>query len=891
MTHLKNIGVLSSTATMADYHKYVDSRSIENPGSNKDDETQEADITAAFEAKRKSLLESIAFGGIDIDHDNKLGSETPNTNQRVEGYGASESHPEADVTTANGDQPQAPSTVEALDAAQTPDIPSGSRVSIPSTSKCSQRRSQLDVASTRRLLFGSLGLRTPKNKEDEARLREKIMENAKPFHQAQGVQEDGANGEISDAVGELDDSWRERIDLKAVECCYDGIELSTPPFPFIQRWDPQQKWRLGNGQGGQRTSRGKKRKRNQKQFYQEEEAELDEYSAPAEEHEVDMFSNSMRGDEENQHTGSLSHRVTSDDYQLAVDRQLLQDTTEITGDSAISMDDLPNLPEDITACASLDPGLALPGAVIAFKQLDMSQETNWQPKVSEYRTAIINRVVDDNSYQISLARRDQPRKEKLYDRETGERLYSKFEMPEYENEDDDDDDNSGIELSLEDMIEPKLIRGVDIQPQATKFSTPHFPEIERIDMSEIVEEGIEEDAPNTDPPVVDNADDVHVVTEVFIGPEMPTTDLAEDLSVRMGEEEPNKDESFEVNEETRQEISLIIKDAGFRSHVPSELERGLEDHDCEVSPLNTEKDVSQGAYEVQSPKFNGFSSSPPAEESSILAPEAPDVTVQTTTWMSSTNIVNMQSSQPNEFAGATEERTDDTAGQDWKPEQIEDDSTAYPTLPGCSIADNQDLEGPAAADISSSSSSSTKIFKHSTYSSKGRGFMPRTKVLFSAFNDADSDDDLPTMENVFSTARSRMDEAIPDSDDAKEEPKFESSSKDKKASTRNNRFPRGSIPVFSVDDVLASSSSGSIAEAKEHDQGLPKGGGSQPPPGSQIVDLTLTSDPVEPDGSEYEERDDIKGMPRGPGWVQKTRSAGKGTRFQPKAGGRKTRSM
>lgn len=910
MTHLRNIGVLSSTATMDDYRKYVDSRSIDNPGSNEDDETRVADTTAAFEAKRKSLLESIASGGVDIDHDSKPGSETPNTNQRLEAYNGPEYHPAADIATTNGDQSRAPTTVEALTAAQTPDVPSGNPVLIPSTSKSSQRRSQLDVASTRRLLFGSLGLRTPKNKEDEARLREKIMENAKPVHQAQGVQENGANGESSDAVGELDDGWRERIDLRAVECCYDGIELSTPPFPFVQRWDSQQKWRLGNGQGGPKTGRGKKRKRKPKQFYQEEEAELNDYSAPAEEEEVDMFSNPTRGDEENPHTGSLTHQVTSDNYQLAVDRQLLQDTTEITGHSAISMDDLPNLPEDITACASLQPGLALPGAVIAFKQLDMSQETNWQPKISEYRTAIINRVVDDNSYQMSLARRDQPRKEKLYDRETGERLYSKFEMPEYENEDDDNDDNGGIEMSLADMIEPKLIRGVDIQPQAIKFSTPHVPEIERIDMSEVVEENLEEDAQNTDLPMVEDANKVRIITKVFIGPEVPTTDLAEDSPVMMGEGEPNKDDSFEMNEETRQEISVIIKDAGFRSDVPSDLERGLENHDCGISPPNTKKDASQGAYEVQSPKFNGFSSSPPAEESSMQAPEAPNVTVQTSTWMSSTNIVHMESSQPNEFARATEEPTDDTAGQDWEPEQIMDDTTAYPTHPGYSYADNRDLEGPAATDSSSSpypilpgysivdnrdlegpAAANFSSSPDSTYSLKGQELMSRTKAPFSAIDDADSDDDLPTMESVFSTARSGMDEAIPDSDDAKEEPKSEFSGRDKKASTRNNRFPRRSIPDFSVDDILARSSSGSIAEADERNQGLPKGGGSRPPPGSQIVDLTLTSDPVEPDGSEYEERDGIKGMPRGPGWVQKTRSAGKGRRLQPKAGGRKTRSM
>lgn len=47
------------------------------------------------------------------------------------------------------------------------------------------------------------------------------------------VEEDGMG------VDEDDDSWRERIDLRAVECCDRGVQLSTPPFPFYQYWDEQ----------------------------------------------------------------------------------------------------------------------------------------------------------------------------------------------------------------------------------------------------------------------------------------------------------------------------------------------------------------------------------------------------------------------------------------------------------------------------------------------------------------------------------------------------------------------------------------------------------------------------------------------------------------------------
>jgi hypothetical protein len=43
----------------------------------------------------------------------------------------------------------------------------------------------------------------------------------------------------SDPAEEDDDSWLQRIDLRAVECCEEGIELNTPPFPFYHRWDPE----------------------------------------------------------------------------------------------------------------------------------------------------------------------------------------------------------------------------------------------------------------------------------------------------------------------------------------------------------------------------------------------------------------------------------------------------------------------------------------------------------------------------------------------------------------------------------------------------------------------------------------------------------------------------
>jgi hypothetical protein len=60
-------------------------------------------------------------------------------------------------------------------------------------------------------------------------------------------QEDYGKGEVleggleeeEEEEEEEDDSWRERIDLRAVECCDHRVQLSTPPFPFRKYWDSQ----------------------------------------------------------------------------------------------------------------------------------------------------------------------------------------------------------------------------------------------------------------------------------------------------------------------------------------------------------------------------------------------------------------------------------------------------------------------------------------------------------------------------------------------------------------------------------------------------------------------------------------------------------------------------
>lgn len=92
-------------------------------------------------------------------------------------------------------------------------------------------RSKIDLASSRRLLFGALGLKTPKTKEDEKALQAKLMKDVRRSSQGDAIGH--APEKLTSAPAANDDeSWRDKIDLRAVECCHDGIKLSTPHSPL-----------------------------------------------------------------------------------------------------------------------------------------------------------------------------------------------------------------------------------------------------------------------------------------------------------------------------------------------------------------------------------------------------------------------------------------------------------------------------------------------------------------------------------------------------------------------------------------------------------------------------------------------------------------------------------
>ncbi|KYK54040.1 hypothetical protein DCS_05994 [Drechmeria coniospora] len=259
-----------------------------------------------------------------------------------------------------------------------------------------QRRSRMDVGAGRRLLFGALGLRAPRTKTDEDRIKEHLMKDVRPLNNVRLDEEATEATETSGNDADMDE-WRDKVVYGAVECCQDGIVLSEPPFPFQQRWDPQQQ--------GRRAGRGKRKRSSQafdEEFYDDDSAILVE-------------------DGEQQGPGKRRQSAPS----------------PFGGEREPDEDETPALPADLSVLAALEAGAAKEGMVITWKQMTLSKATNWQPELTQ-KTGTVLSGGDDDALQVLLAARDRDVRERLYDEETGRRVYGKFEVPDSDGEGEDD---------------------------------------------------------------------------------------------------------------------------------------------------------------------------------------------------------------------------------------------------------------------------------------------------------------------------------------------------------------------------------------------------------------------------------------------------------------------
>lgn len=749
--------------------------------------------------------------------------------------------------------------------------------------KTPQRRSKLDLESSRRMLFGSLGVRTPKTKNDETETREKLMKGFRPMKEPRSRELAEAHELLPVDGSEENENWADRIFLKAVECCYEGIELNTPPFPFVQRWDPQQQGGYKGFEGG-RPRKNRKRKRNNSQFYQPD------------------FSHEMHSGQLFEHDQSRSAvedpkekdaAASAEKQQLAIEDKANTKSTRENDASAkdspvgTNSEDLPILSEDMSTYVSLTAELSLLGAIIAFKQLDMSERTNWQPRVSEYRTATVNHLMDNGMLRMTLAQRDWPQTQLSYDQRTGERIYSKFEMPGLEEETCED---GVIELSFAELIEPKLIR-----PASTE--------------SEAIDQQDDEQCSMRDGNLTSES---YADTVEAVNPAPISSNLSNANSPVVSTDMNDTDNG---SEGVRKEIFSIIKDAGWRSSIGSIIgsEKVFNEHEASADKSREKEEESLFL------KFSAPKTGPPTAERAETGPEEqilqPNTTIEneedsdypispnfTSSCPSPPIVRRFESVSPcyDVTDGFTEpksfsERPSDFGNEDFGQHMDKNLRWNEPPLSSDVMeADHQIASQELASRGSPSESPPPAEIKNESPPQAG--------------SSSRSDSEFPSLEDVFSIFRSpHRAKHVGTSSFETEISEAPVSTQPVRRVKREELAPFASQPARKVRKE-GSAPASSLPERKlkpevknklnekqtlfawpefeENDQSVQASKRAKKP---LIVDLTLTSD----DPSDVDDFVDYATqLPTGPGWVQKSRNSTGGTAAAKKVPGRprKTKS-
>lgn len=404
--------------------------------------------------------------------------------------------------------------------------------------------------------------------------------------------------------------WKQKISYRAVECVQEGIvDISEPPFPFYQRWDPQlqQDFRVNS----QRKS--KRKARDSSQFY-------DPSSQPSHKKRKEDEHSRQVVDEYSYQEDTTTFLANQDDVTLNYDDDTFNAEnghSQATKNQAAA-DDLPQLPEDMSSLPELLSNHLGAGAIVTWKQLLCTEATNWQPQMSEYMTAVVIEADCVKGHlQVQLAKRDRDveKNEKKFDEETGQRIYGKFEVP--DDEDEDEEDQGFRDLTLSQMMYARLVQPAE-QPQEKQTTSvaeePHSPEDQNGDappdqapqLSELEFEvadsqpkqindevsgtsgsdqnqsktldhdsqsrknqETQDESQNTD---VNGHSDSGAIDESFIDETMH--------DVQQGDEDNNNDvdrispvDELSITNERREEISQLMKAEGFRQEVRSSIDQ------------------------------------------------------------------------------------------------------------------------------------------------------------------------------------------------------------------------------------------------------------------------------------------------------------------------------
>lgn len=229
------------------------------------------------------------------------------------------------------------------------------------------------------------------------------------------------------------DFWKSKIKLSAFECWDEEFELSSPPFPFQQHWDPASK-----------LMREKMNKNKQKKGGRRSSARIPAGAAEDEETLILDYDDSPE---------TLKQ---DSDPTAAIESQLMQDV------QVAAKDDLPPLPEDVDTLTTLDPADIKVGAIVAFKLWVIDPETV-TPQFSQYKTAVVEKEGDSGNgagtFRLKLAERDIPKREQGTDDDddAARNTAEGFQLGENE----DEVDESVWEGTFVELISPKLLKAAE----------------------------------------------------------------------------------------------------------------------------------------------------------------------------------------------------------------------------------------------------------------------------------------------------------------------------------------------------------------------------------------------------------------------------------------------
>ncbi|POS86112.1 hypothetical protein EPUL_001077, partial [Erysiphe pulchra] len=386
-----------------------------------------ADMDDEFQRRRKDLLHSLACGGVDISSDLPRSEEIHSLEENLSKKSDSKLTPHIQEKVVGSEKNSFKSKASELLETDTEKISATTEVSkihqplishadqlqlkeVNEKKTKSSQRSTLNLDAGRRMVFAAMGFKPPVTEQDKEIIRKQLMNNSSSPKNIKEI-----HAEIIDVVDETEDpeAWRDKINYSAKECVQADVQLCEPPFPFVQRWDPQQitkKRKIISNSRTQNESSNENLAKRQKKNGEKN-----------------------SGEENFESLSDLSHKeiIQNGDYE--------------------HQDDFIPLPDDPASLPNLQVEQIKMGMIIIFKQLEVSAATRWQPQISGYKTATVLSTVR-GKIQVQLARRDFHTAEKLYN-EQGERIYSGFDTIDI----DETEDDGWRELHFNELVEPKIL--------------------------------------------------------------------------------------------------------------------------------------------------------------------------------------------------------------------------------------------------------------------------------------------------------------------------------------------------------------------------------------------------------------------------------------------------